>query len=203
MTIRSGRRWKKSRGFPWTQYHLLPDTALGRRWVAAMARIALVAAPACPLAQSSLRPGRVPMLPRRTLLQPRTGRKGCSHGWSGAAAACPPSRAAARRGTRGERISLSIFSPQRGEERPLQSLSACGVLAALREIAAVGLPPSACSAVSAVKAVRRCRCHSALRTRNSCSRLTVRPRVSPGFRFPGLPASGGFPARGSRLCPSA
>ena len=34
------------------------------------------------------------------------GAKGCSHGWSGAAAACPPWRAAARRGTRGERISL-------------------------------------------------------------------------------------------------
>ena len=51
-----------------------------------------------------------------------------------------------------------------------------------------------------------CTLHSALcalRTLNSFSRLALRPRVSPGFRFPGLPASGGFPARDSRLCPSA
>jgi len=119
---------------------------------------------------------------------------------------------------------------------------------------------SACSAVSAVKAAGRCRCHSAIRnprsalpatarggqvrrlngqplrppspdrlrrrslpscvslgtphsalpgtatagavagrTLNSCSRLYFRPQVSPGFRFPGLPASGGFPVPRSRL----
>jgi len=60
---------------------------------------------------------------------------------------------------------------------------------------AFGLPPSACSAVSAVKAVRCCRCHSALRTRNSCSRRTLRPQVSPGFRHPVFRSL--FPAFGS------
>ena len=45
------------------QYHLLADTALGRRWAAAMARIARVAGP--------------------------NGATECSHGWSGAAAMRP------------------------------------------------------------------------------------------------------------------
>ena len=51
--------------------------------------------------------------------------------------------------------------------------------------------------------------HFALRTRNSCSRLYLRPRVSPRFRFPGLHAvvpacrnEGGFPVpRPTLLCP--
>ena len=43
-------KWRTIGGrlrFPKTQYHLLPDTALWRRWVAAMARIARVAPTAC------------------------------------------------------------------------------------------------------------------------------------------------------------
>ena len=106
--------------------------------------------------------------------------------------------------------------PRWGEERPLQSLPASGGFPIPGR-----RPPSAVLAVPSLLARRACLwpaslcvlCglrgegrsllplslrtpHSALRTRNSCSRLTLRPRVSPGFRFPGLPASGG-PARRS------
>jgi hypothetical protein len=48
-----------------------------------------------------------------------------------------------------------------------------------------GLPASgAFSVPRSLFPVPRSRPCSALRTRNSCSRLTLRPRVSPGFRLP-------------------
>ena len=129
---------------------------------------------ACPLAQSNLRPGRVPdrcRIARRWLAATPAGGAVCRFG-SPLAYLC---------------LRASVPSPLPLSFRTPHS-------AMLFPVPRPARRPALIVAYSAL-----CTPHSALHTRNSCSRLSLRPRVSPGFRHPvfrsRFPAFGSYPQR--------